>query len=584
MPKLELLATYLGPSPYADEPVVVAAFADADAARMAGALDALAAASVGWFTPPAADGDPEVRVAGFLAAWSLALLNRDEPLLVVAGARRTPEGVRLWLGYHHPKASAQALALGLNLLTESVGLTAERMRAVLASFAEQTRPSVPDFQAAILIRHARAVGLPWARAAAQGRIWQFGQGARSGKFFESQSMQDSGLGLHWAKDKEATKRIFAELGAPVAPGVVLTDAKDLPRAAQAVGFPCVVKPLDRGRSVGVTTYVADLPALQEAFRVAAKESRAVMVERHVEGEVHRLMVLRGRLWKVVRRNRPSVVGDGSQSVLTLLRGLNEARRKPGVIHPLVGPVPEDQEFLQALRVQGLTPADVPAAGRRVRLRNIPLLATGADYDDVTAGLHPDTRALAEALAEYFGLSACGLDFVTEDITRSCHESGVFLELNATPGLRVPIIAGVSPDEVARVVLGDDVGRLPTLLVVAPAARHQEILALVPAQPHVGWACGQQAGLGGVRLSGARANVHHGAASVLRHPRLRAAIVIADGADLRKHGMPLDRCDRVVLFDDPALSAEWEELLRRRSGEAETTADLARLNNLCARLA
>jgi cyanophycin synthetase len=309
-----------------------------------------------------------------------------------------------------------------------------------------------------------------------------------------------------------------------------------------------------------------------------------MIERHVEGEVHRLMVLRGKFWKAVRRNRPAVVGDGRQSVSALLRALNEARRRPGVIHPLVGPIPEDQEFLQALRSQGLTPVDVPAAGRRVRVRNIPLLATGADYDDITASLHPETRAMCESLADYFGIKACGLDFITEDSTRSCHEAGVFLELNGSPGLRVPIIAGVPPDEVAQAILGDKVGRVPTLLIVAPSARHEQLRALLPGAPSLGWACGAQAGVGGLRLTGARANVHHGAATVLRHRRTRCAVVIADAADLRKHGLPLDRCDRVVIFDDPALTADWTELLRRRSDQCETTADLERLTKLCAELA
>jgi cyanophycin synthetase len=582
MPKIESLATYFGPSVYADEPVVVVTLAEP--APPSAAIERLAAASAEWFRPPAlVDGAPVLAAAEFLAAWALALLNRPEPLLVAAGARRTAEGVRIWLGYHHPKASVHALALGARLLTEAAALTEERIRQEIAQFVEQTRLTAPDFQAAILIRHARAVGLPWVRAVTPGRVWQFGQGARSAKFFESQPMQDSFLGLHWAKDKEATKRIFAELGAPVAPGVVLTDAKELPRAAEAVGFPCVVKPLDRGRSIGVTTYVADLPGLQEAFRIAAKESRAVMIERHVEGEVHRLMVLRGKFWKAVRRNRPAVVGDGRQSVSALLRALNEARRRPGAIHPLVGPVPEDQDFLQTLRSQGLTPADVPAAGRRVRVRNIPLLATGADYDDITASLHPETRAMCESLADYFGIKACGLDFITEDITRSCHEAGVFLELNGSPGLRVPIIAGVSPDEVAQAVLGDKVGRVPTLLILAPSARHEQLRAMLPTVPHLGWACGALAGVGALRLSGARVNVHHGAATVLRHRQTRCAVIIADAADLRKHGLPLDRCDRAVFFDEPGLTTEWTELLRRRSDECEATADLARVKALCAEL-
>ena len=71
---------------------------------------------------------------------------------------------------------------------------------------------------------------------------------------------------------------------------------------------------------------------------------------------------------------------------------------------------------------------------------------------------------------------------------------------------------------------------------------------------------------------------------LRHRQTRCAVVIADIADLWKHGLPLDRCDRAVLFDDPGLTSEWTELLVRRSDQCEATADLARVKALCAELA
>jgi cyanophycin synthetase len=582
MIKLTHFATYLGPGPQADEPVVLVRCVLNDPAAFAPAAARLAAGAE-WFQPPAAVADVELSAATFLATWARALLNRQEGRIVEAGAVRDESGVTVFLGYHHPQASLQALALGAHLLAESARLDARAAQGLTDGFLRQVLPTQPDFQAAILIAYARRAGLPWRRADLRGRFWRFGQGAAAETMFESSPMADSLHGSVLAKDKSVAKKLFAGLGAPVAPSVVVAEEKDLGGAVAAIGYPCVAKPLDRGRSVGVTTYVRDAAELSAAFRTAARESRAgVMIERHVEGELIRLMVMRGRLWRAIRRNRPSAVGDGRSTVAQLLAALNHSR-KAGGGHPLVGDVPADDDFRAALRAQGLTPADVPAAGRRVRLRNIPLLTTGAHYDDVTAELHPETRAAAEALARRFGIAACGLDFITESPAVSCHVQGAFLEINPTPGLRVPILAGVSEDEVGRTVLGEKVGRLPSLLVVATDDFEAELRRRIPADPTLGWACGASAGLGATRLSGRAAMSHASAEVIFGHPDARAVVIVVTAAEIAKHGLPSDRFDHAVVLGAAALPDDWRAVVRRRCGDYVETDDLDRLNQAIAAL-
>ena len=577
--------TYLGPSPWADEPVVTATLVVAEVGAFESAAAKLAACCSEWFMRPEAPAeDPAVSVGQFVAAWCRDLLNQQDGRIIEAGAARDNAAVVVYLGYHQPRASFQALTLCTRLLDVSAQLDERFTKDLLALFRARTLSAHPDYQAAILIEYARRTSLPWRRREGPGRLWQFGWGARGTVMFESKPMSDSSLGSHWANEKAFSKRIFRELGAPVAASAIVRDEISLEQAAENIGVPCVVKPLRGSRSVGVTTYVRSLEDLRTAFGVAAKTSPAGMtVERHIEGELIRIMVMRGTLWRAIRRNRLSVVADGHSTAAELLAALNQSRPESEAARPGVGPVPHDDEFLAALRDQDLEPNDIPAAGRVVRLRNIPLLAAGARYDDVTDVLHPDTRDMAEALARYFGIQSCGLDFITADPAQSCHRQGAFLEINSTPGLRVPIMAGVPEDEVCRVVLGEDIGRVPSLLVVAAGESRAEIRKRLPADHQLGWASGELAGLGATTLSGRRPTVCASTEVILRHPLTRAAVVIATAEDIRRFGLPADRFDAAIVMPAAGLDDTWTSVVRRRSGTHKKSDDLADLHTAIATL-
>lgn len=585
MLELTYFATYLGPSPWADEPVVAAKLKIEDVGAFESAAARLTAWCSEWFVraEPSSD-DPVVAAGEFIASWARDLLNQQGGRIVEAGAARIGAEVMVHLGYHRPQASGQALDLGVRLLVEFALLDERSVADLLAEFWATVRPTHPDFQAAILIEYARRKSLPYRRRDGPDRLWHYGWGARSAVMFESKPMSDSHMGSNWATDKAFSKRIFRELGAPVAASAVVRDERDLARAAELIGFPCAAKPLIGARSVGVTTYVRSLEDLRAAFGVASKASPAgVMIEQHIEGEIIRINVMRGTLWRAIRRNRPSVAADGRSTVAELLAELNRSRQDSGVVHPLVRSVPADEELLAALRDQGLGPDDIPAAGRTVRLRNIPLLTTGARYDDVTGVLHPETRDMAEALARYFGIQVCGLDFITADPTQSCHRQGAFLEINSVPSLRNSIAAGVPEDEVGRVALGEDIGRVPSLLVVAAAESRAQIRGRLPADNSLGWASGELAGLGPATLSGRQPTVHESTVVILGHPRVRAAVVIATAEDIRNYGLPADHFDAAIVMPASGLDDTWTSVVRRRSGAFAETDDLAVLDGAVARL-
>jgi cyanophycin synthetase len=580
MIELRYLATYVGPNPYGSDPVIVASLR-VSAGFTAGASDKMTLVSracATWFTPPATEGPvDEASVGRFIAHWALAALNEFGGGLTTALVIRTTDDVQVALGFYHPKLSFDALALAAKLLADIDRLPVTDFAEALERLWQACRTINPDYQAQFLIDYARKHDLPYRRHLPGTRLWQFGWGGRSEIFFESSPMEDSARGQSWARDKALSKQIFRALGVPTAPSVIVRSEAELEQAMRTVGFPCVTKPLDRGRSQGVTTDIRDHAHLIQGLREAAKlTTGSVMIERYVEGEVHRLIVVRGRLWKTIRRDRPHVVGDGRSTLLSLTEARNEPLRRQIRPGGFVGPVPLGDEFRSVLHRQGFGPEDVPAAGLRVRLLDIPLLSAGAAYCDVTGQVHPDVAVMAEALARAFGVASCGLDYIATDIGRSCFEQGAFIEINLTPGLRVPLMAGVPADEIARIILGDRPARLPYTLVMAPAADHEAIRARLPLAPSVGWACGGRTGLGSLTFPDVLPSIHQVMDRLVKHPGVASLILVADPTQLMSEGLPAGRTSRTIVLASARLDPKWREVAIRHTDQMIELPDHAAL--------
>lgn len=529
----------------------------------------MAAASEAHFTPPERLPQDAAGIAGFLAQWALALLNHGGGLLREARGWAEQDELHFALGYHNPRLSLAALELAVRLFATIDRASTATMASDMAAFERLDALGQPDYQARFLMQAARADGIPWLPLFPEHRLWRFGWGNKGRTFFESEPEGDSAIGWKAGRDKTAAKAIFNALGVRSAPHVLATSEGDLAKAARAIGWPCVVKPIAAGRGKGVTTDVASMSRLILAFREARKAGDGpVIIERQVEGDALRIMVVRGRTVHVVLRASPRVTGDGRRT----LRQLVEAHNAPRITNPapFVGPVPFDEELELQLARQDLSLDRVVPQGQVVLLRRLQMLSTGAEYRDVTTGIHPDIARMGELLAAAFGLEVCGIDFVTRDHTRSCAEEGAVLEINTTPSLRVPLVVGLSDVEIGRLVLGDGLGRIPATLVVAGEDDLARIANAGAFDGGHGWVIGERCGLGGYPLSAPGSGAESPppataelVARLLRNPLAASLTVACTPAQLAHAGLPVDRWDRVIALPcdlDPA----WREVLERHS--------------------
>jgi cyanophycin synthetase len=582
MIKLAQLALYSGPNPYSRDPVgcFLLTF---DPSRPENTLmEGARRVRDGW--PSWFDGQyerepdesPWLFVAWTAVHWALAALNEVRGDLHAAGVRETARGVELWLGFHHPPLTGRALELALQVISTAArpNFTPARVKEPLERLWELCRRYHPDYQARILMQGARALDLPVTPAWGVPRHWMFGWGAQSRVMFESSTSGDSHLGARLVASKPAGKAVLTSFGFPTPQHVLVQDRSELAGAAEKIGWPCVVKPMDRGGGKGVTTGIVDINSLEAGFKHAKRYSnKPLMVEECIPGDDHRLTVVDGRLIAAIRREPPSVVGDGISTVDQLVKVCNH-NRSP---HNLAAsgyhrPVVLDGPVLQHLAGQGLGPELIPAVGRRITLRGNANLSTGGVCIDVTDRLHPHVRRMAETIACSLRLTVVGIDYLTTDIGRSWGEvGGAVIEVNITPGIDVMIAAGRDAVDVAAAVLGNGLGRIPLTLLVVPDAELKPVLqrleneALGAGQ---GWVCDGRACLEGMHLKRPSPSPWAEVRTLLGHRTLESALLVCGGREIQKHGLPVDKVSLALLCRD-ALPPEWQQVVEDTATHLET---------------
>lgn len=266
-------------------------------------------------------------------------------------------------------------------------------------------------------------------------ICRIGWGVNSCLLHDTVSQADSAVGEKICHRKHLTAQVLRSAGFPVPDHIVARTVPEAIEAARTIGYPLVVKPASRERSEGVTVNVGDEAQLVRAFEAARALGAEVLVERHIPGVTYRFQVVSGKVIYAVRRNPKSVTGDGTRTISRIVEDLNrEAMRKPPWRRLKLWV--QDEESDRELARQGFARDTVLAEGQIANLRDIPSDTWGGVTELLTGEIHPDNARLAVAATRAAGLSICGVDLISTDITRPWHENGAAInELNFMPQFR-----------------------------------------------------------------------------------------------------------------------------------------------------
>ncbi len=289
---------------------------------------------------------------------------------------------------------------------------------------------------AALVHAAEERRIPWMRLGTNSLI-QFGHGRYRRRVQATVTSNTSHIAVELASDKEETNRLLANLGLPVPIQRLVQTPEAAVRAAEAIGYPVVVKPYNANHGRGISIHLLEADQVRAAFATAREHSRSVIIETFVSGYDHRILVVNGRLIAVSQRIPGHVIGDGVHTIEELVAEVNDDPRR-GIGHEKVLTRLEiDGQAEMLLSKLGYGRDTVPASGERVFLRSTGNLSTGGTAIDMTDVVHPDNADMAVRAVEAIGLDVGGVDFLTSDITRSYKEvGGAIVEVNAAPGFRM----------------------------------------------------------------------------------------------------------------------------------------------------
>jgi len=245
------------------------------------------------------------------------------------------------------------------------------------------------------------------------------------------------IGSDIGKEKDICKNVLMEHEFPVPRGYIAYSLEEALEIAEELGYPVVLKP-DRGHhGEGVEVNLKNEDELKEAYEITREHSEYILVEKYLEGDDYRVLVIGNKVLAVAKRIPAHVVGNGTSNIEELVSLTNQDPARGKGHSGLLTKLSLSEEELACLKRQGITPKYVPKEEERIYLRSVANLSTGGTAEDHTDDINPDLRRVLEKVSKIIGMDVMGIDIIADDITKSPNEANWgIIEVNASPGLRM----------------------------------------------------------------------------------------------------------------------------------------------------
>ena len=495
-------------------------------------------------------------------------------------ARETSErgvykvAIRAW----HEEVTRAALTKGRELIMAAIEDKPFDVDATIEELGDMVDSKCLGPSTASIVDAADDRDMPTIRLLDDGNLVQIGYGAAMRRIWTAETDRTSAIAETISRDKDLTKSMLESCGVPIPEGREVSSAEDAWDAAEDIGLPVCVKPVDGNHGRGVFIDVKTREEVEKAYAIAVDEGSGVLVERSVPGTEHRLLVIGGKLIAANRGDMVLVTGDGKSTVRELIDTQinSDPRRGPTELHPLSN-IRIDSAARMELERQGLTADDVPAKDREV------LIQRNANHAfDVTDDVHPETAELAALAARIIGLDIAGIDLVAEDIAKPLGaQGGAIVEVNAGPGLLMHLRPGVGkPRPVGKAIVDSlfaaaESSRIPVVGITG--TRGKTAVAKLVAHmihlsgKHVGLACSDGVHLDRRHVQKSDAATWQGGHRLLLNRAVEAAVIENGARTILGEGLAYDRCAVGIVTNidqDAEDLARWD--VQPDGGEYFTT--------------
>ncbi len=386
---------------------------------------------------------------------------------------------------------------------------------------------------------------------------RLGSGRNAIRMNSSFTDHTSVIAAQTAKNKLNTNILMRQSLVPAPAAALAPSYQQALEIVKLIPFPVVIKPISQDQGIGISTNIKNNDELYKAFHLAKKYSQqGVIVEKHMQGDDHRMLVVKGKLLVSAKRIPGGVTGDGKSSIEELVRHLNDDPRRGNHRRSLMKYIELDDEADGLMREQKFTVESIPHRGQFVKLRHTANLSSGGTAIDVTKIVHPDNHYIAEHAAQLVGLDIAGVDFICPDISQSWKKiGGAVIEVNAQPGFRPHWLSLPERDvngEVLDSLFRDNPARIPVAAITGTNGKTTTAKML-----HQIWmSSGKNAGvattngvwIGTNMISNDNLSGNPGGRIILNDPTVEAAIIEMPRKGLIIFGHPTDQYNVAALLN------------------------------------
>lgn len=434
--------------------------------------------------------------------------------------------------------------------------------------------------------------IPWHRASEQENFIIFGHGCLQSQMQVSSSGSTSMTAAAISNNKKVVNQMLRETGFPVPRQHIVFRPEQAEQALKIVGSPVVVKPVATDHGIGISVNLTTVEQVSAAIELAKEFCPQIIVEKYIEGDDHRILVVGGKFLAAARRIPAMVQGDGRHSIAQLVDMANKDPRR-GVDHEkIMTRIKLDDEADRVIAEQGFERASILKIDEAVYLKGTANLSTGGRSVDVSGIIHPDNVRMAERAVKLIGLNISGLDFITTDISQSYKSNGgAICEINYSPGLRPHILANPEQDVLNpvmdQIVAPGSNGRIPLAAITGSNGKTttgwmlERIFATMGKV--VGLANTHGVKIGGDQIVNQDLSGKIGAEMILRDRTTEIAIAEVARQGLLKWGLGFDKCNVSALLnvDNEHLGQfgidSKEQMAELKGLLAEVTEDFLVLN-------
>ena len=250
------------------------------------------------------DGEQSDSVGDWVVALTVAVQRwAHDPVWHGRVVSAGPDRVTLAIPWHREPLFRDAVYLALRLVEiwSQPTPNGDELETLIGYFRKGLPSAQYDGLSTNMLRYVEAAAVRGIPFDVLPSCVQLGWGARAEVMDSSMTGRTSLIGSLTAVNRIATSRALTAALVPTPDGRLVADFEQAANVAGELGWPVVVKPVNSDRGIGGVAGIHDLDTLRRAFDAAATVNPGnVVVESHIAGDNHQLLVVRGALLAATR--------------------------------------------------------------------------------------------------------------------------------------------------------------------------------------------------------------------------------------------------------------------------------------------